>query len=92
MQKIKPFRSKKYLKAVSELPCCICGLTPCDPHHIKGKEYGGMALKPSDNLTMPLCHDHHTQLHAHGYKAWEMKHGHQVDHVRRTQERLKDEY
>lgn len=85
--KVKPFRSRVYLDAVKELPCCNCGNQADDPHHIKGGYYGE---KAPDDMTMPLCRPCHTELHHKGYRAWEELNGHQVDKARETREQLSD--
>jgi 5-methylcytosine-specific restriction endonuclease McrA len=61
--KQKPFRSKKYLKWVKTLPCCICGLDGCDPHHAIGMKLGGMGTKAPDDMVMPLCRKCHSDMH-----------------------------
>lgn len=87
--KEKKFKSKKYLKAVSELPCCVCGDEySVVPHHIKSKNYLGTGYKSPDDLTMPLCHRHHQMLHDYGYIDWEKNYGSQEDHIRDTQGKL----
>lgn len=62
--KNKPWRNKKHLSRVKQLPCCMCGVEPAgDAHHVTGVGLGGMGTKPSDALTMPLCREHHTMIH-----------------------------
>jgi len=73
MQKIKPFRSQKYKDWVKQLPSCISGLPADDPHHIKGRGYGG-SVKPSDLFTMPLTREEHDDFHRIGWESWEAKH------------------
>lgn len=51
------FRSKKFLAYVRTLPCCICGRTETVvAHHVEG---GGVGMKCSDALAIPLCFHHH---------------------------------
>ena len=90
MQKVKPFRSKRYLKLVAGLPCVICHDPETVAHHIKGKDYGGMGLKAPDDYVFPMCHVCHSELHNKGYRHFESIHGHQVDYVRRTNEQLSE--
>ena len=62
--KQKAFRSKKYLKWVKSLPCCMCGGGSEDAHHIIGRGHlGGMGTKAPDNYTMPVCRQHHQEIH-----------------------------
>ena len=64
IEKIKPWRNKQYLAWVHERPCCYCGHPgPSDPHHVIGLGFGGMGTKASDHLAVPLCREHHNQLH-----------------------------
>ena len=63
MQKIKKFRSKKYLEWVASKPCLICRYEPCQAHHITIAELRGWGQKVSDNFTIPLCYQHHYLLH-----------------------------
>jgi hypothetical protein len=56
-------KDKWYLQRVMELPCCLCERDPCDiAHHILG---GGMGLKSSDRMAIPLCDPCHRELHMH---------------------------
>jgi hypothetical protein len=48
----------------------VCGFTPSDPHHVFT---GGMGTKCDDNLAIPLCHKHHTELHNNGKKSFAAK-------------------
>lgn len=59
-------RDKAYLKAVRDMPCVICGATPCDPAHFRAGLGGGIGLKPSDARVFPLCHTHHRVQHNDG--------------------------
>ena len=70
----KTYRDKKYLAFVRELDCCACGAHgPSDPHHaISG---GGVGLKPSDAVTIPLCRMCHSEFHQMGILSFQKKHG-----------------
>jgi len=66
MQKIKPYRNKKYKAWVKEQPCSNCrdpfGI---DPHHLTGVGgMSGMGMTAPDSMLMPLCRKCHTKLHA----------------------------
>jgi len=58
-------RDEAYLKTVRGEPCLVCGKDG-EAHHITTAEPKAMAMKVGDNWTVPLCHPHHMQLHAHG--------------------------
>jgi len=74
-------RSPKHLKFVKRGPCSIhrdgenCnGMGhPIDPHHLMNQGGHGMALKESDEWTVPLCRFHHNQVTVTGKeeKFWE---------------------
>jgi len=64
MQKVKAFRSSKYLAWVKTLPCCICGAPADDAHHIIGTgSLSGMGMKAADTYTMPVCRADHRFIH-----------------------------
>jgi hypothetical protein len=60
----KRVRSKEHLRFVARKPCLICGRTPSQAHHIRYAQPRGLALKVSDEFTVPLCAIHHTEVHA----------------------------
>lgn len=49
---------KQHLDRVASLPCCLCGDTPVQVHHVR--EGQGMAQRASNWLTVPLCPSCHT--------------------------------
>jgi hypothetical protein len=59
-------RNKAHLAYVRAQPCVICQREPCDAHHLKFAEARALGRKVSDEFTVPLCRDHHTELHHHG--------------------------
>jgi hypothetical protein len=76
-QKVMPIpksirvRSKSHLRFVAAQPCLVCQRSPCDAHHIKFAEARALGRKVSDEFTVPLCRDHHRELHRHGNeRAW----------------------
>jgi len=64
-------REKAHLSFVSAQPCLVCQRSPCDAHHLKFAQPRSLGRKVSDEFTVPLCRDHHQQLHRHGDEiAW----------------------
>jgi hypothetical protein len=62
-------RNKAHLMFVVSQPCLVCQRSPCDAHHLKFAEPRALGRKVSDEYTVPLCRDHHQQLHRHGNEA-----------------------
>lgn len=60
-----------HLAYVAGFPCCCCGVSPVEVHHLIG-QYGpdgpvrGWSLKAGDNFTIPICPAHHRALHDDG--------------------------
>jgi hypothetical protein len=49
----------------------VCQRTPCDPHHLKFAQPRSLGRKVSDEFTVPLCREHHQDLHRQGNElAW----------------------
>lgn len=64
-------RSKAHLAFVAAQPCLICKRSPCDAHHLKFMQPNALGRKVSDEFTVPLCRDHHQDLHRKGNEvAW----------------------
>ena len=67
----KRLRDKAHLRFVASQPCLVCGRQPSDPHHLRFAQPRALGLKVSDEFTVPLCRDHHQQLHQAGNEvAW----------------------
>ncbi|ATG18050.1 DUF968 domain-containing protein [Providencia alcalifaciens] len=75
--KSRRWTSEDYLKWVKSQPCCVCGSTADDAHHIIGYGLGGMGTKAHDLFTIPLCRVHHSELHKDP-KGWEQENGCQL--------------
>ncbi len=75
-----------YTKYVKGLPCCVCGQQADDPHHLIGYGQGKMGGKAHDLFTIPLCRQHHDELHR-DVSGWERRHGSQLQHLVATQDR-----
>jgi hypothetical protein len=64
-------RNKAHLAFVASQPCLVCQRSPCDAHHVRFAEPRALGRKVSDEFTVPLCRDHHQQMHRHGNEmAW----------------------
>src|SRR6266403_158879 len=64
-------RSKAHLAFVGSQPCLVCQGSPCDAHHLKFAQPRSLGRKVSDEFTVPLCREHHQELHRHGNeRAW----------------------
>jgi len=69
-------RSKAHLSFVASQPCLICRTRPCDAHHLKIAQPRSLGRKVSDEYTVPLCREHHRDLHQLGNEAnWWTKQG-----------------
>jgi hypothetical protein len=64
-------RNKVHLAFVAAQPCLVCQRSPCDAHHLKFAQPRTLGRKVSDEFTVPLCRDHHRDLHRYGNEvAW----------------------
>src|SRR5437016_3439139 len=64
-------RNKIHLAFVAAQPCLVCRRSPCDAHHLKFAQPRSLGRKVSDEFTVPLCRDHHLDLHRRGNEtAW----------------------
>ena len=59
--------SKEYLDYIRGRPCLVCE-QPAVPHHIENR---GMGQKCDDLLTVPLCPQHHAEVHRLGRERFE---------------------
>jgi hypothetical protein len=64
-------RNKAHLAFVAAQACLVCKRSPCDAHHLKFAQPRSLGRKVSDEFTVPLCREHHRNLHRHGNEvAW----------------------
>jgi hypothetical protein len=74
-------KDSKHLDFIRSQPCCICGGIDTEAAHIRaaslahGKLHTGMAEKPSDKWTLPLCNGHHDEQHMMNEMAFWAKYG-----------------
>ncbi|MDP1602447.1 MAG: Rad52/Rad22 family DNA repair protein, partial [Legionella sp.] len=67
----KRHRDKSHLRFVAAHSCLVCGRQPADAHHLRFAQPRALGLKVSDEFTVPLCREHHRQLHHAGNEiAW----------------------
>jgi DNA recombination protein Rad52 len=59
-------RDPNHLDYVRSHACLICGRNPVHAHHLKFAQPKGLAMKVSDEFTVPLCAVHHDELHRAG--------------------------
>jgi hypothetical protein len=59
-------RNKAHLAFVAARPCLVCQRSPCDAHHLKFAQPRTLGRQVSDEFTVPLCREHHRDLHRHG--------------------------
>jgi hypothetical protein len=55
-------RSVRYMAFVRSHPCLICGAR-ADAHHIQYAQPRALGRKTGDQWTVPVCREHHTDLH-----------------------------
>lgn len=73
-------RDAKYLSLIRQLPCLICGTSPCEAAHVRLADARyeaaptGIAIKPEDWRALPLCPRHHREgpdaQHKAGERDW----------------------
>lgn len=61
--------AKRISPFVSTQPCLVCQRLPCDAHHLKFAPLQAMGRKVSDEFTVPVCREHHHELHRNGNEA-----------------------
>jgi hypothetical protein len=81
-QRLPRMEDPKHLRFIAACPCLLCGRTDVQAAHIRyadhgaGKRSTGMAEKPDDCFTVPLCIYHHAAQHAFGdERGWWENHG-----------------
>lgn len=66
LPKERRLRDKEHLAFVASQPCTICGRQPSHAHHLRFAQPRAMAMKVSDEFTLPLCAVHHDEVHRTG--------------------------
>jgi hypothetical protein len=62
-------RDREHVRALTKLPCLICGRCPSDPHHLRFAQPRSLGRRVSDEFTVPLCRGHHREVHRCGDEA-----------------------
>ena len=70
-------RSVEYLDYIRTLGCAICG-QQAEPHHA---ETGGVGMKCSDYKTIPLCRQHHDEIHRIGKLSFQRKYNVDIEFI-----------
>jgi hypothetical protein len=71
LKKKPPERSPGHLVFIRRLPCLKCGAPePSEAAHLRSGTDAGMGMKPGDNWTLPLCHQHHAEQHRIGEETF----------------------
>lgn len=66
-RKTDRLRSQKRMQAARDLGCAICKNPIADAHHLRTIGHTrAMSLKNGDDFTIPLCREHHDELHNFG--------------------------
>ncbi len=67
-------KDKKHLSWVRSQGCLICERWS-QAHHVMFAEPSAMGKKSGDDWAVPLCADHHTEVHAYGDERtwWDLK-------------------
>jgi hypothetical protein len=68
---LKPhrLRDKRHREFVAAQPCVVCGRKPSDAHHLRFAQPRALGRKVSDEFTVPLCREHHGEVHRRGNEA-----------------------
>lgn len=68
-------KAQTYLSFIRTLPCLVCGRWSI-AHHLMHAEQSAMGKRSGDNWAVPLCADHHSDLHKFGdEQTWWAMHG-----------------
>ena len=75
----KPLRriATDYLRFVKTRPCAVCRRAASDAHHLVSRGAGG-----SDYKAIPLCREHHAEIHQLGRQRFEERHGLDFEELR----------
>lgn len=63
-------KNPKLLEHVRDQPCLVCKIKGVDVHHVKSKGAYGDDV---ENNVVPLCREHHTEVHKIGLNRFSEK-------------------
>lgn len=87
---VKLFDVPEYIRWLHTLPCCVSGSREAiTAHHVVGHGLKASGGKTHDLLAIPLAAELHLPnyvggLHCMGHRAWEERHGSQLDYSAMT--------
>ena len=65
---------RRFKVFIKTRPCCVCSAPPPNDFcHFTKRGYGGMGMKGSDFLALPMCHKHHMEQHSLGMNSFQHK-------------------
>ena len=67
----RPGMDPNYVALIRQLPSCISGQRPCDPHHLRIKGERGVGLRATDRWCLPLTREEHMEVHRVGSRREE---------------------
>lgn len=67
----RAYHSKERVEWVKSLPCCVCSTVPSDNAHVGN---GGAGRKAGYESIVPLCREHHRELHNIGIQSFNERH------------------
>ncbi len=59
-------KDPEHLAFIASLVCAVCGAPNPVPHHLLRGVVRGMGMRAGDQWVVPLCPEHHRELHAGG--------------------------
>jgi hypothetical protein len=62
-------RDREHIRYVNQQSWLICGRRPSDAHHLRFAQSRALGRKASDEFTVPLCREHHREVHHSGDEA-----------------------
>lgn len=82
-------KDDKHLDFIRQLPCCVCGNNiETEAAHVRmpdpsvAKPLTGIAIKPDDKFTVPLCGRCHRDQHTISENTWWCVRGRGIDPVK----------
>lgn len=75
--RVPPRAFRNHRRFIRSQPCAVgaCAALPIECTHVRLGFAAGLAQKPPDWMTIPLCHAHHSQQHDLGHREFDRRHG-----------------